>query len=108
MWVETAARPLKRRSAFLPLLLFLEGLPLGLVPSFATVHRFCTSWSGPRNSDFVRTLATNNFKGIFAWFMTMREKKTLAREIEIPKKFHTLLCISELFRLLLNDAYNYL
>ena len=64
--------------SFLKLSLLRTALP------FATAHVFCASHDGLKNSDFLRTKATQ-FKGIFAQFMTMQEKKILVRAIEIQK-----------------------
>ena len=43
--------------------------------SFATAHTFCASWDMPTQSN-----------GIFARFMTMREKMMSAKAIEIQMK----------------------
>ena len=65
------------------------------MPFFVTAHALCSSWDGPRNSDFLRTVRPT-YKGIFARFMTMQEKQIVTRAVGIQKENRVTMHFSEI------------
>ena len=69
------------REVFLTTIYYCYGRYLLLLPgTFYT----CASRNGPRTSDFLKKIPTK-FNDSFARFMTMREKKVLARAFRLQK-----------------------